>query len=336
MTMKRKAQRIRLGLFIMISSAFLLLILGLFTARNLFEQKDVYYVAYKDISVSGLEVGSPVKYMGINVGSIASISIDQEDVSSIIVQLSLDTGTPVKEDAVADIVAIGITGLKTIEIRGGSQEADFLEPEEYIESGSTMAADITGKAEVIAFKVEEILNNLQLFTRPENLNNFTEAASDFSGLANNAENTLASLDQIIAENRQEIRNTSVAVNNITERLEHSSGDMASAIARFNEIMQGEDITEVLSNLRDISLSVREANMKELIENLAAATMQTQGLLLKLDSDFDESSRHLNHNLILLQHTLENLNEASRKINTNPSVLIRGQSTRNLPDKDLRN
>lgn len=320
----------------MISSVFLLLILGLFTARNLFEKKDVYYVAYKDISVSGLDVGTPVKYMGINVGSIAGIRIDQEDVSTIIVQLSLDTGTPVKEDAVADIVAIGITGLKTIEIRGGSQDADFLDPEEYIESGSTMAADITGKAEVIAFKVEEILNNLQVFTSPENLNNFTVAASDFSGLANNAENTLSSLDEIIAENRQEIRNTTVAVNNITERFDHTSEDMASAISRFNEIMQGEDITEVLSNLREISLAVSEANMKELIENLAAATMQTQGLLLKLDSDFDQSSRHLNQNLILLQHTLENLNEASRKINTNPSVLIRGQRTRNLPDSDLRN
>jgi len=333
--MRQKAQRIRLGIFIMFSSAFLLLIFGLFTARSLFEQRDLYYVAYSDISVSGLEVGSTVKYLGINVGSIANISISQEDVSTIIVTLSLDEGTPVKEDAVADIVAIGITGMKTIEIRGGSQEAAFLAPEKFINAGSTMAADISGKAEVIAYKVEEILNNLQVFTSPENLGNFTGAAVKISELADNAGHTITRVDEVITENREDLRDAATAINNITGRLDRSSEDFAKSMERFNEIMQGEDITEVLGNLREISLSVREANMKELIESLAAATRQTQGLLLKLDGDYDESSRQLNDNLVLLQHTLENLNEASRKINTDPSVLIRGQGSRNTPDRSLR-
>lgn len=333
--MLRKAQRVRLGIFIMISSVLLLLIFGLFTIRGLLEPKDTYYVAYSDISVSGLEVGSPVKYLGINVGTISNISIDKDDVSTIIIKLSLDEGTPVKEDAVADIVAIGITGLKTVEIRGGSQEAGFLEPEKFINAGSTMAADITGKAEVIAFKVEEILNNLQVFTTPENMSGFTVAAQKVSELADNTNLIVAKLDDMVTENRGDIREAAIAINNISGRLDLTAEDLASAIERFNEIMQGEDITEVLGNLREISLSVREANMKELIENLASATMQTQGFLVKLDSDFDESSRHLTENLLLLQYTLENLNEAARKINTDPSVLIRGSSSRDTPDRDLK-
>ncbi|TVR74821.1 MAG: MCE family protein [Marinilabiliales bacterium] len=333
--MKRKAQRTRLGIFILISSALLLIIVGLFTARRIFEQKDTYYVAYSDISVSGLDVGSPVKYLGINVGTISNIRIDPDDVSTIIVRLSLDAGTPVKKDAVADIVAIGITGLKTIEIRGGTKEAEFLEPESFIEPGSTMAADLTGRAENLTWRVEEILNNLQLFTHPDNMAGFTTAASGISELAETTSRTVAALDEMLAENRQYIRNATLALDNISSRMDGSSEELAAAIGKFNEIMQGDEISEVLGNLRDISLSVREANMKELIESLAAATMQTQSLLVRLDADFEESSMHLNENLVLLQYTLENLNEASRKINIDPSVLIRGPGTRNIPDRNLR-
>lgn len=319
----------------MISSVFLLIIVGLFTARRFFEPRDIYYVAYSGISVSGLEVGSPVKYLGINVGSISNIRIDPEDVSTIIVRLALDADTPVKEDAVADIVAIGITGLKTIEIRGGTREADFLEPENFIQAGSTIAADLTGRAEVLAFRMEEILNNLQLFTQPDNMENFTRAAVNVSELSAKTAVMVESLDEMLEENRQYIKNATLALSNISSRMDNSSEDLAAAIGRFNEIMQGEDITEVLGNLREISLSLRDADMKELIGSLAAATTQTQVLLLRLDEDYEVSRRHLNENMILLQHTLENLNEASRKINTDPSILIRGQSTRNVPDRHLR-
>ena len=332
--MRQKAQRIRLGVFILISSVFLLLIFGWFTGRRLLEQKDTYYVAYRDISVSGLNVGSPVKYLGINVGSIADIRIDPEDVNRIIIQLTLRTDTPVKEDAAADIVSVGITGLKAIEIRGGTVEADFLEPGEFIEPGSTMAADITGRAEIIAFKVEEVINNLQVFTEPRNMESFTRAADNIAVLAENSGMTLARVDEMISENRKEIREAATSVNSLAGRLDVTSEDLSAAIGRFNEIMQGDDITEVLSNLREVSLAVREANMKELIDNAAEAALHTQGFLLRMEEDFGEGSRQLQENLILLQHTLENLNEASRKINMNPSVLIRGQATRNIPDRNL--
>ncbi len=333
--MKGRAQRVRLGIFIVISSLLLLIIIGFFTARNMFEPKDDYYVAYTDVSVSGLEVGSPVRYLGINVGSISDIRIDPKDVNTIIVRISLIRDTPIKVDAVADIVSLGITGLKTIEISGGTQEAEFLETENFIMPGTSMVADISGKAEVIAFKVEEVLNNLQVFTRPDNLDKFTEAAERLSLLADNTSSTITSFDNMVSENRQDIREAVISVNHIGNRLDLTSEDFQSAMSRFNEIMQGEDINEVLGNLREISLSLREANMKELIESLALATMQTQKLLLKLDEDFDASSQHLNENLVLLQYTLENLNEASRKINTDPSILIRGQSLRGTPDRHLQ-
>ncbi len=195
----KRAQKIRLGIFLTVSAALLLILVGYFTARGLFERKEPYFVAYQNISVTGLEVGSPVKYMGINVGSIADIRISPIDVSTIIVELALQEETPVKEDAVADIVAMGITGLRTIEIRGGTQEADFLEPGDYIQPGTSFAEDITGKAEDIYFRLEDVLNNLQVFTHPDNMQAFTRTAEDISHFTDQATRTVAGIDELIVE-----------------------------------------------------------------------------------------------------------------------------------------
>ena len=175
--MKRKSQSIRLGIFIFFSSLILSFLIAFFAARQWFEKTDNYYISYQDVSVSGLEVGSPVKYMGVSIGLISGISIDPQDITSIIVELSVDTGTPIKQDTQADIVTMGITGLKAIEIRGGTNQAEFLKNGDYINPGRSAAEEITGKANIIAEKAEKV-TNIQIFTAPENLSKFTTSVDN--------------------------------------------------------------------------------------------------------------------------------------------------------------
>ncbi len=333
--MKGRAQKIRLGIFIMFSSLLLLVLIGFFTARRLFEKTETYYVAYRDVSVSGLEVGSPVKFMGINVGSISRIFIDPDDVNQIIVRLSLREGTPVKEDATADIVAMGITGLKTIEIRGGTNEAAFLEEEQFIRQGTSLVEDISGQAEVIAFKVEEVLNNLIDFTQPQNLERFSEAVDNISRLSINAQQSFDLITEVVVENREDLRQSVKFANSLTARLDSTALDFMAASSRINELMQGDTIGEILGNIRDISVTLRETDLNSLIENLASTAAQTQQMLVKIDGDIDRGSKDLGDNLLLLKHTLENLEEVSRTINRDPSVLIRGQRARDIPDRRLQ-
>ncbi len=330
----KRAQKIRLGIFLTVSAALLLILVGYFTARGLFERKEPYFVAYQNISVTGLEVGSPVKYMGINVGSIADIRISPLDVSTIIVELALQEDTPVKEDAVADIVAMGITGLRTIEIRGGTQEADFLEPGDYIQPGTSFAEDITGKAEDIYFRLEDVLNNLQVFTHPDNMQAFTRTAEDISQFTDQATRTVAGIDELIVENREDIRQSTMAINQFTQDLDKTSQEMFYAVSRFNEIMQGDTLAQVLGNFRDLSITLKETNLNELIEQLAETTAETQLLLSRVGEDVDRGTEALTENLLILQYTLNNIHEVSRKVNTNPSVLIRRPRYEDAPDRML--
>lgn len=333
--MQKKAQKVRLGIFVLAGFAIALSFIFFFVARNFFEKTDSYYVAYNDMSVNGLEVGSPIKYLGITVGSITNISINPADVNQIIVELSLQSGTPVKEDATADIVSIGITGLKTIEIRGGSNEADFLAPREYIQSGTSLVENISGRAEIIAYKAEEVLNNLLVFSHPDNITRIMEAVEKISTLAGNANTSVLHIEEVIKENRTPLKETLLSAQQITSNTESLSQNLEASAATFNDIMQGDTLRDILGNIRDISIVLKEVRIEELIGNLAEATMQTQQFIISLDRDFSKSSQDLEENMMLLKYTLENLEDASRKINTNPSILIRRQKTSNPPDKLLQ-
>jgi phospholipid/cholesterol/gamma-HCH transport system substrate-binding protein len=333
--MRNRAQKIRLGLFLAISSSILFFTIGYFTAREFFEKEDSYYVAYENISVSGLEIGSPVKYLGIKVGTIRDITIDPENVARVIVELSLIPETPIKDDAQADITSVGITGLKTIEIRGGSNEAAFLEPESFIQAGSSITEEITGKAEIIAEKAEKVLNNLQEFTHPDNLNKITYLVESITALARRADTTILRIDAVVAENREDVRRTIVGFKEIVNRLDRSSILLASSIEKIHQTVEGDTLGEILSNVRDVSVKLKEADVNALIENITQVAKQTQELLKKVDSDLDRSSQDFTESLRLLKMTLDNLLETSRKINDDPSILIRGVNQKNIPDEDLK-
>lgn len=333
--MKIRTQKVRLGVFIFLSGALLVVLVLYFAANKLFEKSDIYYVAYHDVSVSGLEVGSPVHYLGIKIGTISNIFIDPQDINSIIVELSLQPGTPIKKDAYADIVSLGITGLKTIEIRGGSNEADFLKRGEFIEAGSSASQEITGKASVIAEKAEKVINNLQLFTEPENMDKFSDAAENINTLAAQLNTTIQLIDTLVKENRAGVREAVMTANLVANRLDTSAISLGEAVNHINDIIQSDTLQQIVGNAHELSQHLQETDLKLFISNLAEITKQTRQLLYKIDQELDVNSQELSESVRLLRVTLSNLEETSNRINSDPSILLRGYGDKNIPDKRLK-
>ena len=118
-----RSHKIRLGIFFAVSLVSFVVLIGVIVVPTILETKDKYYIGYRNLSLTGLMEGSSVKYHGLNVGSISDISIDPKDIQQVNVEISLEKGTPIKTDTRADVTALGITGLKVIELLGGSNEA---------------------------------------------------------------------------------------------------------------------------------------------------------------------------------------------------------------------
>ncbi len=87
---------------------------------------DVFYHIRFAESVSGLTLGDPVSYRGVDVGSVKSIEIDPENSSLVLVEVRLRKEAPVKTDTRASLQLKGITGVVNIELNGGEQAAATL------------------------------------------------------------------------------------------------------------------------------------------------------------------------------------------------------------------
>jgi phospholipid/cholesterol/gamma-HCH transport system substrate-binding protein len=87
---------------------------------------DVLYRIHFAESVSGLALGDPVKFMGVDVGLVKAMAIDPDDPHTVRVDVALRNGTPVKTDTKATLKLKGITGTIFIELDGGSADSQSL------------------------------------------------------------------------------------------------------------------------------------------------------------------------------------------------------------------
>jgi phospholipid/cholesterol/gamma-HCH transport system substrate-binding protein len=87
---------------------------------------DVLYRIRFNESVSGMSVGDPVKFRGVDVGTVKTMAIDPDDPRRVQVEIKLRKETPVKTDTKAILKLKGITGVVFVELNGGSAKAELL------------------------------------------------------------------------------------------------------------------------------------------------------------------------------------------------------------------
>jgi phospholipid/cholesterol/gamma-HCH transport system substrate-binding protein len=87
---------------------------------------DVLYRIHFQDSVSGLAVGDPVKFHGVDVGTVKAIALDPADSRLVQVDVGLRKDTPVKTDTTATLTLKGITGTVFVELDGGTPSAPTL------------------------------------------------------------------------------------------------------------------------------------------------------------------------------------------------------------------
>jgi ABC-type transporter Mla subunit MlaD len=127
--MSAMTRNFKLGLFV-IGGAVAVVIAAIVLGIHLMAPATASYHTYFDESVQGLDVGSPVKYRGVRVGSVGQIGIAPDrrhvDVELALgekatAQLALGRSAPQLR---TQLVVTGLTGLKYVEI-------DFVDPKHY-------------------------------------------------------------------------------------------------------------------------------------------------------------------------------------------------------------
>ncbi len=325
--MVTQSQKIRLGIFIALASFALLLTIGIIVAPKLFEVRDTYYVGFKDVTVTGLQDGSDVKYQGLTVGYVSDIFIDPDDISTVIVELSLEHGTPIKEDSRAEMAYFGIMGMKVIQLRSGSDTAEFMKPGSYITPGRSIAESITGSAEIIAEKTEIILNNIAALTESKNRDTFL-------ALAENASKTLAELHDLLQKNNRSLTNTFANIEILSTDMQDVVFSTKGTMQHINRLVESDTLRRIMGNLADISESLKRAELIRLVREMNEALESTTNMLRDVERTFTKSNTDLVYSIESMKESAEYFNQFARMISEDPSVLIRGTKPKNAPDYKL--
>jgi paraquat-inducible protein B len=176
----------KLGLFVIIGFVMMLSTLAWLGARSM--RKEVgRYVSYFDESVQGLEVGSPIKFRGVTIGSVAKIDIAEDhrhvEVTSELgkaelTRLGLDevvgpveAGKPLKfEQGLGlrvQLASSGLTGLKFLQLDFFAVENNpepvlpFKVPDNHIPAITSTLKNIEDPLVRVAQRLPEVVDQME-------------------------------------------------------------------------------------------------------------------------------------------------------------------------------
>jgi pimeloyl-ACP methyl ester carboxylesterase len=166
-----RGRKIRAGLFAIAAAALAVFAVLAFGGMRVLRGGDPYHVVFEG-TVYGLEDGANVYMNGVRVGAVDTIEVSPDHPGQVRVRIVVASGTPVRTDTRAMLQFTGITGLKVIDLRGGTPTAAALPPGSTIPAGETTfdrlerrAAELADQSVALVERANAILDHVVQLTQ---------------------------------------------------------------------------------------------------------------------------------------------------------------------------
>ena len=316
------AQKRRVAIFFIFGISVILLLVVLLIGNRLLKREDCYFTRFEDISVAGLSEGSSVKFQGMNIGSVSNISVDKENTAVVQVGFCLKPGVPIKEGTKSQLGTIGITGLKFLELKGGGQGENIPVGGE-IPSEKSGWDEITGKASVIATKLELILNQVNEALKGVQKEDVEKIVKNVNGIS-------TSLDEILVKNKDEITGIVKEARVFMKELNGNMDNVKSITTNVREITSKDgSLAKTLNTMEDVisefQTDYKNADIQAKVDKMFGLVESTQKTVDTLQLTFERSSEKIDKSLDDLSDAMSNFSEFTRIIMENPSALFGSSS-----------
>ena len=309
--METRASYLLVGTFVLAFAAGLLVFviwLAKFQFDTEFARLDIHFKG----SVTGLNVGSPVRYSGVRVGEVIDISLSPDHPDEVRVTIEIDSITPVRSDTVATLELEGLTGGLYVLLIGKSPNAPPLTAAPgarypvIASEASTLqqviegAPELVQKVDLLLARANDLLNaenRVSISNSLANIDSFTTTLKDHSGdigdLIQNASATMKNVRkatmnlEALAENLNQSSTQLVARADTTMA---SIDGMATGITRAIE-ESVDDAQALISDLRGTAQSLSKTsdevhaliaeNREPLSDFTATGLTEFTGLLIEM-------------------------------------------------------
>ena len=251
------------------------------------ERRDfVRYEIYFDGSVSGLARGSPVRYLGVDVGRVRSLAIARDNPSRVRVTAEIDSEAPISGATRARLGLLGLTGLLFIDLQ---QDPDA-DPARVLGEGQRYPVILSRKGDIEAFveRLPDLLGHAaRLVARVEGLltDENLQAVSTMLANAETASRDLPAVTRSAAQLAAELRRTSAEVSALTQRV-HAVAETAGP--QIEASLEGVRATaEKMSRTADSLERIIAGNEASLAQFAGSGVADLQALAVDLRGASDE-------------------------------------------------
>jgi phospholipid/cholesterol/gamma-HCH transport system substrate-binding protein len=313
-----KEQKFRLAIFLGVSLVLLIVIFGIFILPKLKTVGDVYCIDFRDMSVNGINEGADVKYQGVRIGKVINLQVNPDDLRSVFIYIRIRKGFPIKMDMRASLQYAGITGLRFVEISGGSTLAKDMEPGEKILPKKGLGE----RAEDIVLNVDSVVEAINNVLNPENREKISQTLT-------NIEKGTSIIADMLERRKTSLENTVVNIETITRQLSEVTANL-NEFSTYLLAVSGklsperiENLVTVTDNvLQNLSRRISDQELGKLITDVNTLMKTTNISVRKVEEGFLSMSEEFNRTLIQLRQSIDNIARFTRDLREDPTVLIR--------------
>ena len=207
-------------------------------------QYDIYDVDFKG-PVRGLSSGGEVYFNGIKVGQVTKLSLDKLDPNRVVARIRTSSDAPVRQDSVATLEPLGITGVNYIQISAGTVSKPLLKDtvaanvipvihtkEGALESLLQGGGDVLTRTVDALDRVNKLLSDKNIATVGDTLSDVKSVADELKGqkqMLADLDTTIKSLDQTSDHIRELSDSANALINGDAKRTLKNAADAAQEI-----------------------------------------------------------------------------------------------------------
>jgi phospholipid/cholesterol/gamma-HCH transport system substrate-binding protein len=239
MHMDRDANYVAVGAFVLLVVAMAVSFVLWYTNQR---ERHIYltYEIYFPGTVSGLSPGSPVRYLGVDVGRVARIMIDPQQRNRVLAIVDIEATAPIDGRTRASLSLQGITGLLFIDLKqdgnstGPGVLADGLHYP-VIRSAPSDFDVLLSNLPTLATHLVELVDRVDRIFSDENVRSFKATLDNARLASERLPGTLREVQELVADARSaadEVKGAAAGLRGIET---HSAPDLESSIANIRHI-----------------------------------------------------------------------------------------------------
>jgi len=276
--MDREANYALVGFFVLLFSGALLGFILWMGKYGIAPKEYDYYTTFFDESVSGLNIDTPIKFKGLNVGVIEEIRINEQNQDVMEILFKVKKGTPIKTDSYIVKTPLGITGLSFLEIKGGGKDSQKIDTSKgrgvvayqrsFISKISESADSFAEKGVLILDKLDRVLNDKNI----ENLEILLENGKELTASLKRRSDELKSVLQDISNLSKDTR---ISIQKIPQILEEANRTLNTASNTIEKIEVG--FVDGVFDIKEMSKE-SASTFNETLEEIKVLSVELQGFV----------------------------------------------------------